>query len=212
MSLALDGSVAGTTTAASLAVSLTTSNGNDIVVVIVTCNGGPVVSVTAAGLTFARAGRNGSFATNIEMWWARAPVALSSKSITVTQTSSAFISISAFGVSGNPVALDPNALLPSVIGDGSGTGTGSLCAITTTQNQEFMIGAYRFAATANPTAGAGWTQISGANFMLTEYKVVSTKQNATSVGIVTGFTNENGGIAHSLTTGLSQASYVYGGA
>jgi hypothetical protein len=196
----LDGSVQGNVgSGTTCSVSLTTSNPNDFICVAVLCNGGPVVSVTATGLTFTRRAQNVGTATNVELWYAQSASALSAKSITVTQTSSGFMTVTAFGVSG-ATGWDNNANLPSVIGDGSGNATTARASLTTSKADDFLIGIYRMHTTSTPTAGSGWTAIAGANFQLVEYKSVSATQSATDATLTTGNNDQNGGIGDALTS------------
>lgn len=193
MALALDGSVHGNATAASLGVSLTTANANDIIVVIATINSGPVTSVVGGGLTWNFVIADGpTAASQIEFWYAVAASALSSVTITVTQTGSGFITVDAFGISGADTStiFDANASTP----DSSTTG---LLSITTDTADTFIIGGYRISV-ANPTEGSGWTKISGADFQLTEYMIVSSTQSALAVTIGTGNGSQNGGVGHAI--------------
>ncbi len=100
-----------------------------------------------------------------------------------------------FGVSGaDTVAIwDANAALP----DTGGTGDRS---ITTSSADCFLIGSYRFQSTASPTQGTGWTKISGADFQLTEYKIVSATQSGTDVAIGTGSGDNNAGIGDAIVS------------
>jgi hypothetical protein len=209
MALASDGVATGTATASSLSVSLTTTNTNDLIFVAVACNGGPVVSVTATGLTFTRRARNINGSVNVELWSAPSTAALTSKSITITQTSSAFLSVHAFGISngGALPAFDGNGALPNLVQDGSGGSGGATstrASITTTQSNDLLLSVYRFLSTSAPTnPGTGWTQISSANFMEVQYKVVSSPQTATDALLSTAFNggdnNQNGGIGDAVT-------------
>ncbi len=199
--LVLDGAVAATGNAGSLMLTLTTAAAG-LVCVAVGCNGGPVTGITGGGLTWTRRGRNVASAVNIELWSAPSPAALAGVGITINQTSSGFMTAVAFGINGSALAFDPNGALPSVIGDGSGSPTTARCSITTSNAEDFLIGAYRFNFTANPSEGVGWSKISGANYMLVEYKIVSATQAGLDVTISTGFNggsdDQNGGIADAV--------------
>lgn len=186
MALSLDGSGHNAVSAATVNVALTTANTNDIICVVATTNGGPVTSVTATGLTFAlKALDPPASATDIELWYAVAAATFSGN-ITINTTSSAFLAGDAFGVSGADTAT---------IWDGAAvTGNPDPLSISTTNANTFILGAFR-GGTASPTSGAGWTQISGADFQLTEYQVVSSTQSGLSVTQTTGAGGANGGIA-----------------
>ncbi|WP_395407959.1 hypothetical protein ACHMW6_15470 [Pseudoduganella sp. UC29_106] len=118
----IDGSVGDQrSTASSGTVTLTTTQTNDIIIIVAYCeNPGSaaptVTSVTGGGLTFAlRCRSNGSSHGNLEVWWALAPSALSSVTFTVNYTGTfddaTFL---AYGVHGCNTAApwDSNAGLP----------------------------------------------------------------------------------------------------
>lgn len=190
MSFSIDGTVHANGSSNSFPVTLTTSNGNDLICVVITTNGGPVTGVTSSHLTFSLRARGGSANQTIEFWYAVASSALTSEVITVATTTSTFITVDAFGVSGvdTSTKFDSNGVLPV-----QNTGT-SQSSISTTASTTFALGAYRV-ATASPTQGSGWTLISGANFQLVEYQIFSSPQSGTGVTIGTGAGQENGGIA-----------------
>ena len=197
MALALDGSGhANATNVSSIAVTLTTSNADDVICIVVTMNGVESISSISddAGLTWTERATSVADASHIEFWTAPAPSALTTDEITVTLSgSTTFITVDAFGISGadTTTIFDSNVALPDTQ-DGSGHVT-----ITTSNADDFLIGAYRFSV-ANPTEGTGWTKISGANFQLTEYKIVSATQSALDVDIGTGDGSENGGIGDAI--------------
>ena len=188
MALALDGSVAGNSSSAgSLGVSLTTSNSDDVICVLATVNGGPVTSVTATGLSFTKRANVGvSASSQIELWTAVAASTLSSLTITVAQTSSSFITVCAFGVSGADTSTiwDSNGGLPA-------TST-SAASITTDNDDCFLIGGMRTAGPSPSLPGAGWTAISVANFQVAEYQIISSA--ASSVAVTKG----DGGTANGI--------------
>ena len=193
MALALDGSVHGSTTATSLGVTLTTSNTDDVIIVIATVNQGPITSISGAGLTWNFIASGGTGIAAIEIWYAIASSALSSQTITVTQTASGFITVDAFGISGANTSspFDANASTPA-------TGTTATLTVSTDTADTFIIGGYRFGSTASPTEGTGWTKIFGANFQLSEFKIVSSTQSSLSVAIGTGAGDQNGGVADAV--------------
>lgn len=196
MALALDGSAANNVAGGiTNAVSLTTSNSGDLIyLVILTNDAGGVASVSdTAGLSWAHRATGGSAGNRIETWSAVSSGALSADSITVTFGASTFSTVCAIGISGANTAtkFDSNAGLPAA-------GTTSPVALTTSNANDFLIGAYRFTSTASPTAGAGWTLITGANFLLVEYQIVAATQSGLSATIGTGNTDENGGIGDAV--------------
>jgi hypothetical protein len=70
--------------------------------------------------------------------------------------------------------------------------------LSTSNASDFILGAYRFSSTPSPTAGAGWTQISGADGQLVEYKIVSAVQSKLDIVIGTGSGNDNAGIGDAI--------------
>lgn len=202
MALALDGSAhaVDNTTGSDATVTLTTSSSNDVIVLMITINDTTVSSVSSSnvtgwGLRKQQAVSGGGF--YIEEWAGVAASPLSSEVITVTFTgTSEHCVIDAIGISGADTSTkwDSNGALP----DGQTTGT---CSITTTNSDDFLIGGYRFGSEQNPTEGAGWTKVSGADASLLEYKIVSTTQSALSVGIGTGNGNQNAGIGDAIIQG-----------
>lgn len=200
MGLALDGSVHGNATASSVAVSLTTSNANDDIFVVVTTNGGPVTSVTASGLTFTLH-KNGFFTANqyLEIWCAKNAGILTAASITVNNTASGFTTVDALGVSGadTSTVFDGNGSIPNIT-----TVNGADAIISTNTANCFLLGCYRQSTTASPTAGPGLTLISGADFQLVEYQIVSATQTNFDFTKTTGTGDSRVGIG----TAIIQAS------
>jgi len=195
MALALDGSVHGNSGSSnSLPVSLSTSNGNVVIVVCVTTNGGPVTGVsgsTMGAFTLRKAQGGPNF---IETWYKKSTSALSSETITVSTTSSSFITVDAFGISGadTTTIFDSNVSLPNAPGGANHV------VVSTTNANDFIFAAYRFNSTPSPTEGTGFTKISGANFQLVEYKIVSATQSSLDIGIGTGDGDENNGIGDAI--------------
>jgi hypothetical protein len=103
--LALDGSAhhsvgSGTTVSATL----TTTQAGDVIIVIVGPNGGPITGVSGSSLgacTFrARTTGVGNAGHVLEEWFCVASSPLSNEVITATQTTSDFVTIDVFGISG----------------------------------------------------------------------------------------------------------------
>jgi hypothetical protein len=195
--MALDGKVHGNfVSGSSTTLSLTTANANDVIIAAVTVNGTTVSSISSGHLNFTLRKREqvsgGSY--YLDVWYAVAPVALSAEAITVTLSgSSAYCTVDIFGVSGaNTSAIfDSNSSLPTAVQSGDVT-------LSTSNANDFIFGAYRFASTPSPTAGAGWTQISGANYQLVEYQIASAVQSKLDVVIGTGSGNDNAGIGDAI--------------
>lgn len=170
--LALDGSAHGNTGGATtVAATLTTTSTNDVIIAIVTTNGQPITGIAGGGLTWNFRGAALGGGGAIEVWYAIAAGTLAAQTITATQTTSAFATIDVFGISG------ANTTTPF---DGTTvTGTGDPISISTTAADTFIFGGF-----TNPTnPGAGWTLISGANFQLAEYQIVTTAQTNLSVSV-----------------------------
>lgn len=181
--------VNGSTT--SLAANITTTLSNCIVCCVVTCNGGPIVSVTASGLTFSHQADNGNNDHDrIELWTAVAASTQSAVSITATQTNAGqYMVMDVFAFSGTDT---------SSTFDGSPvTGNPDPLSISTSVADTVIVGCYRV-NTASPTAGTGFTAVSGADFQLTEYKIVSSTQTSLSVTVGTGVGTANGGVVVAL--------------
>jgi hypothetical protein len=122
--------------------------------------------------------------------------ALSNEAITVNFSGVApVITVDVFAISGADTTIinDSNVALPNTT-----VTSGNTVSLTTSNANDFLIGFYGFNSTANPTQGAGWTLISGANFFMTEYKIVSATQSGTVATIGTGDTDEAAGIADAV--------------
>jgi hypothetical protein len=158
-------------------------------------------------LTFTRRTRTSpSNANYLEFWYAPASSALTSESITVHTNSSGFLTVCAFAVSGYSMTdvFDPNGALPNVSGTGSGSGSANP-TFTTTNPDNFLIACYRQNVSSSTTAGTGWTLITGSNFLVVEYKVVSTTQSGLVASISAN--NENGIIGDAITGDLILLSH-----
>lgn len=200
MALALDGSAHGNSgSASSQAVTLTTALAGIIYVVILT-NGGPITGVSdTAGLTYAlRASASAGGSNVIETWYAVSAGAHTSNVITATTTSANFITVEAFGVSGCDTSTiwDAHAGIPVTAG---GAAPVTPLSISTSTADDFIIGVMREANTASPIEDTGWTKISGADYSLSEYKIVSSVQTALAVqeGVVDA-NAANGAIADAI--------------
>ncbi len=196
MALALDGSVHGNTASGtSLAVSLSTSTSGLIFVAVVS-NGGVVNTPTATGLTFAKRQEHevaGQLALQWEtVFWADSSAAVSSKSITTTQTNSAYLTVDAWGVSGcdRTTKWDSDVSLPA-------HGEPDPISIDTDQSDDLCYGAFR-TGTQVSTAGSGWTLIQNGDYDVTEYKIVAAPQTGLSVSITTGVGTANGVIGDAV--------------
>jgi hypothetical protein len=181
----------GTTTT----INCTTTSTNDIICLVVTTNSAHVTNVSSTNTTgwVVSKSQNTGGGNFLDVWYGTASSTLTSESITVTfSATSAFVTLDVFGISGGNTSTPQDASGP--VG-----GTTSTVTLVTSNANDFCVGAYRFVGTANPTAGStpspGWTKISGADFQLVEYQVVSATQSGMSVTIGTGNGDENAGIA-----------------
>lgn len=204
----LDGSTHFNTggTANPITLTLTTSDANDIIIVDITTNGGPIVSVSSVALgnfTHHASSSDTTTAQNIERWYAVSSGILSTDIISVTLTSQfEYTTVDAYGISGAHTASPFDSGGPVTDSSGGNTSAGGAdpYPITTANANTMIIGAYR-ASTASPTAGSGFTQISGADFQLTEYKIVSTTQSALNVTMTTGAGGAAGGVIDAIIKG-----------
>lgn len=204
MTLAIDGTPnhatnGGTT---SIALSLTTSIANDLIVVDVSYNAGVVNSVSATGLTFTQHATNAS--PGIDRWAAVASSTFSG-SITVSMSSTATAQATAYAISGANTSSPWDAGGPQIL---SGNNVSDPISITTHNANTMAIATWRMISQSTPTQGTGFTLISGADFALCEYQVLSSAQTL-SCTIGTGAGNANAGIADAVVAaGSSGQSFI----
>lgn len=200
MALALDGpgghstsTIAGT---GPFTVTITTTSATDVLELFVEANGSVATAVSSvtdnSGVTAAwqkRAGDSpGQFPE--ECWWTTSTGVLTGTTITVTMTANTtFITLDAIAVSGANTAspFDGHSGIPV-------TGHPDPLLITTNGNA-FIVAAYR-TGSSNPTAGSGWTLISGADFQAVEYQI--TTASSLSATLTTGSGTANGGIVDAI--------------
>lgn len=194
MAIAINGTPGHANASATTVAAAVTTTSAALIVAVVTTNGGPITGVSGGGLSWARhANVTGGSAEYLELWTAEAASPLSAVTMTATNTFSSFCTLDVFGVSGYDTAdiFDNDASVPN-------TGVSDPRTISTALADTMIIGAFRFAGTPSPTAGSGYTAISGADYQLTEYQVVSSTQSGLSVTVGTGVGNANGGIATAI--------------
>ena len=188
MSLSLDGYVINTvsnTSGTSVSATLTTSQSNDIIVAVVhwfaaynstqTGTGGPplVSNISGAGLNWALRSHTVVGAPSFSGWqhfvsvfWAVAPSALSSQTITATVLNPglAFGEMLCFGVNGADLLLpwDTNASLPAVITSGTSSHTVSGISSNNSNVMELCFLAHCHGGSATVTADSGFTKIAQA--------------------------------------------------
>jgi hypothetical protein len=133
----------------------------------------------------------------LDEWYAVSPKALDGDVITVSQTDPEYLAACAVAVSGaNPsVPFDDNPSVP-------GSAAGGSVSISTGNANDFIIGGYRVGLTASPTAGAGWTQDCGTNYLLVEHQFTSAAQSGLLLTIGTGNGNEQVGIGDAIVAAI----------
>jgi hypothetical protein len=188
MTLALDGSVVGAgEPASSVALTLSTVNAGDIIIVFLeSFNGGPTLSVAdTAGLTWTKrqsvdtSGTGGNTTSIVEEWWALAPSALSSDVITITMSGDQFLIGYAFAISGANTTspFDTNAAVPA------SNNVGGFASISTTAANTFVIAYNRHSSLSSFSAGSGFTLVATPIGFgdLAQYAIFSSAQTGLSV-------------------------------
>lgn len=189
---------------------ITTTIAPTILVITGSLNNAAITSITSSGLTWQKRGGIGSgFGTyNFEIWWAAAPSLLTSHVVTVNTTSpgSDYAALTLMAVSGvnMDTPWDTNASLTA-----TGAG-GSALIISTDASDTFIIGGYK-QQTAAPTAGSGFTTVSGVDFILVEYKIVSSPQTNLSVALGTFSGNLDAKLADALVRASGSGGGSSGG-
>lgn len=182
----LDGSAsASTNPGSSMTVSLTTSYAYDLLYVsVVESSYYTISSVTSTpSLTWAqRASVPFSSGRRLETWYAVWPSS-GTITITITMTGSSSSAAVAFAVSGANTT-SPFDGTPS---SNTGTSASAITSITTTNANDFIIGALGVQGTPSLTTGSGFTlvrtQATGTYRETSdEYKIVSTTQSGLTVG------------------------------
>jgi hypothetical protein len=184
MAIAVDTSVAGSSgSSSSFALpALSTAGTNEIIMVFVETNGGPVTSISdTASLTwtFLKNQDDGNAGEKMEMWYAKAAAQLSSDVITVNTTSAAFITACAVAISGANFSspFDSNAAIPT-----SHDNSNHLTFTTSNANDLLIAGG----RSGGQAPDAPYTTIYAANFLSVGYVIVSTTQSSGSDFSVNG--------------------------
>jgi hypothetical protein len=172
--IALDGSpTSGVNSGSTITMTLTTSDTNDLLYLSVTENNGVTVqNVTSSGLTWshrATATYSGSSGVRVETWYAICP-ATGSISITITLSSNSYSAAAvAYAIKGANIAspFDGSAVTTT------GTGSPATDSITTTNNNDFIIGAV--GVNTNPSI-----TVSGTSFNLISTKAATDNARETS--------------------------------
>lgn len=151
--LFLDGNATNvsTSTVGSGTVTLTTLAAHDVIVLTVTTKGATVSSVAdVAGLVWnlrtryaITSGGNPAGDSNMEIWWAHAPAALTADVITLTFSGSTKYEANAFGVCGANVAAPFDAHnANSITATNSGSGNPTIAITTDFLHDQFIFGVY----------------------------------------------------------------------
>lgn len=174
-----------------------------------------ISSISGGGLTWTlrKLVNNGVPTFTEELWTAQANAALSGVTVTITPNGTpSFQSYVIFAFSGQDTGtiFDGNASVPA---GNPGGAPADPVLISTNNANDVIIACFRMQGTANPTQGAGFTLISGANFQCSEYQIVSATQTNLSCGLGTGTGDSNGCVADALmaATGGPTPSSPVGG-
>lgn len=128
----------------------------------------------------------GAGVDDLELWWTKTTGTVSGPiTITPTPTAATFKTFDLFAISGADTTspFDGSAI----------NGTTDPLSITTSVSAAMLVGGFRFAGTANPTAGSGYSTISGADFMMSEHKE-PLGAGTYSFTVGTGVGDANGGV------------------
>ncbi len=206
MTLALEGTsvhVNSSGPGTSLALPAFTTSVATQVFVCILINGGTISSVTGGSLTFTN--RVTSVGTNlISLWTAAASSALSGVVFTINfSVAPGFTTADCFAFSGHDTITrwDSNASVPSKEDSGPDP-----ILVSTNNANDVIIAGFRMVNTASPTAGSGFTLISGADYQGVEYKIVSATQTNLSCGLTTGNGDANGCLVDALMAGTGGAA------
>lgn len=192
----LDGQASAGYSATSGSVSLTTTKTNDLIYVAVSTLSIPTVTISGGGLTWNSRGSQANGVTGkVSTFYAVASSALSSASITATLGSSQRFVIIAFGISGTNTAnpFDPNL---STVKTSTGTASTASVSLTTTSNNDFLIGALYVSNNPTVTLGSGFSTIA----------------STTSSTLITGAAEHKDGIsagAQTVSYSLSSSTWTW---
>jgi|SRR5581483_2238836 len=202
MALALEGTPVhnNATSGSSLTTGAFTTTQAAEIFISVTINGTSVSSISGGSLTWSLRKRQSDPTTVnfIEEWAAQASGALSSVQFTLTLGgSTSFITTDVYAFSGQDTSTiwDGDAGIPY-------SAQSDPITFSTSNANDSVIASYRMGSTASPTqgniGGSAATKISGADFQLTEYRIVSTTQSSQTATIGTGAGNANAGIVDAI--------------
>lgn len=195
MTLALDGTPGtnGGQTGTTATVTLTTTNASDVLILFslqqaasiivnnITDNSGKTATWTKRIALVNAAG------ASLEEWWTTTTGTMTGATITAHYSgSTTFANLVVVAISGANVGapFDTHVGLPATTNHAAADPQ----AISTTTANTFIISAFRFSSTTNPTAGTNvaWISDYAAQFMLVEHIIVSSPQSALSCTVGTG--------------------------
>ena len=142
-------------------VSVTTSDTNDVIVVMVMCNPGvTAMSISGGGLTWNTRSTFSSYTVGTRSgaeYWAYAPSALSSATVTVTYTSGSACNPSYIAIHGANTAnpFDSSATEPAVVNANSPVS----CSMTTSNADDVLFGYMMQGGIPAVTGPSGWTAL-----------------------------------------------------
>jgi hypothetical protein len=173
---------------------------DDIILAICMVNTNDFTGVPTGGTNIGTFTEIASFsATNhIAAWWAAATGAVTSQTVAMDHSDANFTTLDIVTISGASTT-DPfdhaDASLPAV--SPAAPNEDPITGNTTTVANTVMFSAFRSGTTQNQTEGSGWTKLSGANYLLTQYisLATATSQDAT---IGTGVNGANGGLVFAV--------------
>jgi hypothetical protein len=182
-----------------------------------------VASISGGGLTWSQRARAVSGGDSIQLWTAQAAAPLAGMVATLTFSGSpTFRNFCIFAFSGqnDSTIFDPNASVPAVEDSQADP-----ILISTDNPDDVIIACFLMAGISNPTAGSGFTQISGQSYFLVEYKIVSAPQTNLSCGVGNGSGFAAANVADALmgappssvalsgdaTTGINEGDVAAGG-
>lgn len=176
--LVLDGSGHGNTSTTTVAATITTTHTNDVIVATVSDPGGsPTIADTSLLTWTARTGSPYSGGGHTQYVWSAVSAGILTADVVTVTAAATFHTLDVFGVSG----ADTSTIFDASVVQASPDPV----LISTTFANTFIYGVAN-AGTGSPTAGTGFTLISGADFQGVEYKIVSAAQTNLSVGWTTG--------------------------
>ena len=193
MTIAVDGSaVSGTGSSSPLVLPGLAVTAGDVVIACVATNGGSGSRSVSSSLTWTLLFEE-TVGAGMAVWYAIAGSTLTD-TISLAFTGASYFGGAAFAISGANTSSPIDADSPVY----SGTDPATLSTATA---NTMIVGWFRQSNTQNPSAGAGFTKLVGANFTLLEYKIVSSAQS--SLSITDGSAGDSNGV---IAFAINQAS------